>query len=118
MWAEHSKYIALPVQVSVTALPPGVSLTTADTILFIGKAVRVLKQPVVAAAAAARSGQALQASSELLSFCDALHELQQREEFRYLYLCQGLCGCLHLPVGLHHHRLHSVSILSWLKPAT
>lgn len=32
------------VQVSVTALPPFLSLATAESILFVGKAVRVLRQ--------------------------------------------------------------------------
>lgn len=58
------------------------SLATAEAILFIGKAVRVLKQPVAAAGAAA-SAQALQANAEILGFCQALHDLQQREQFRW-----------------------------------
>lgn len=65
----------------MASLPPGVSLTTADTILFIGKAVRVLKQPI-AASSAVVSSQAVAANAELLAVCEALHELQQREQFR------------------------------------
>lgn len=59
------------------ALPPGVSLPTAETALFIGKAVRVLRQPMSAAA----SHQALRAHAEILGFSQALRALQRQEAF-------------------------------------
>lgn len=58
-------------------LPPGVSLPTAETVLFIGKAVRVLRQPMSAAA----SHQALRAHAEILGFSQALRALQRQEAF-------------------------------------
>lgn len=36
---------AMPLQVAVAAVPPGISLATAEAVLFIGKAVRILRQP-------------------------------------------------------------------------
>lgn len=45
--------------------------------LFIGKAVRVLKQPMSSAA----SHQALRAHAEILGFSQALHQLQAAELF-------------------------------------
>ncbi|PRW61252.1 gamma-tubulin complex component 4-like protein [Chlorella sorokiniana] len=59
------------------SLPPGVSLPTAETVLFIGKAVRVLRQPMSAAA----SHQALRAHAEILGFSQALRALQRQEAF-------------------------------------
>ncbi|KAL4856683.1 Gamma-tubulin complex component 4 [Chlorella vulgaris] len=68
-------------EVSITDLPPDVSLPTAEAVLFIGKAVRVLKQPMSAAA----SHQALHAHAQILGFSQALHRLQQQEEFSSLH---------------------------------
>lgn len=62
----------------MATLPPGVSLAAAEAILFTGKAVRVLKQPMSAAA----SHQALRAHGEVLGFAAALQELQAAEVFR------------------------------------
>ncbi|PSC73303.1 DNA polymerase alpha catalytic subunit [Micractinium conductrix] len=62
-------------QVSLAALPPDVSLPTAEAVLFIGKAVRVLKQPMSSAA----SHQALRAHAEILGFARALHALRAAE---------------------------------------
>lgn len=62
----------------MAALPPGVSLAAAEAILFTGKAVRVLKQPMSAAA----SHQALRAHGEVLGFAAALQGLQAAEAFR------------------------------------
>ncbi len=64
-------------QVSLSDLPPDVSLPTAEAVLFIGKAVRVLKQPMSSAA----SHQALRAHAEILGFSQALHRLQAAEDF-------------------------------------
>jgi hypothetical protein len=63
--------------VALAELPPDVSLPTAETVLFIGKAVRVLKQPMSSAA----SHQALRAHAEILGFSQALHRLQRQEAF-------------------------------------
>lgn len=52
-------------------------MTTAETVLFIGKAVRSLKQPMSSAA----SRQALHAHAEILGFSQALHVLQRAESF-------------------------------------
>ena len=60
---------------ALSELPPDVSLPTAETVLFIGKAVRVLKQPMSSAA----SHQALRAHAEVLGFSQALHRLQRQE---------------------------------------
>ncbi|KAL4434808.1 hypothetical protein ABPG77_005335 [Micractinium sp. CCAP 211/92] len=64
-------------QVSLSDLPPDVSLPTAEAVLFIGKAVRVLKQPMSSAA----SHQALRAHAEILGFSQTLHRLQAAEDF-------------------------------------
>ena len=53
------------------------SVPTAETVLFIGMAVRVLKQPMSSAA----SHQALRAHAEILGFSAALRALQQAEAF-------------------------------------
>lgn len=63
--------------VSLADLPPAVSLPTAEAVLFIGKAVRVLKQPMSSAAL----HQALRAHAEILGFSQALHRLQAAEAF-------------------------------------
>ena len=68
---------APPAQVCLSDLPPDVSLPTAEAVLFIGKAVRVLKQPMSSAA----SHQALRAHAEILGFSQALHSLQAAEGF-------------------------------------
>jgi hypothetical protein len=73
--------LRLLLQVSITDLPPDISLPTAEAVLFIGKAVRVLKQPMSAAA----SHQALHAHAQILGFSQALHRLQQQEEFSSLH---------------------------------
>ncbi|EFN52335.1 hypothetical protein CHLNCDRAFT_58938 [Chlorella variabilis] len=62
-------------QVSLADLPPDVSLPTAEAVLFVGKAVRVLKQPMSSAA----SHQALHAHAQILAFAHDLHRLQRQE---------------------------------------
>jgi gamma-tubulin complex component 4 len=69
-------------QISTRSLPPGVTLQTAETILFIGKAVRVLKQPMSAAV----SAEALRAHTEILSFADALRRLKNADRWRQIEL--------------------------------
>jgi gamma-tubulin complex component 4 len=59
------------------SLPPGVSLATAETCLFIGKAVRLLQRPMRSAA----SGQAGAVRSEILSFSLELQRLQAQDVF-------------------------------------
>lgn len=46
----------MPLQVAVAAVPPGISLATAEAVLFIGKAVRILRQPPSARSADPESG--------------------------------------------------------------
>lgn len=69
-------------QISIQSLPPGVTLQTAETILFIGKAVRVLKQPMSATV----SAEALRAHTEILSFADALRRLKNADRWRQIEL--------------------------------
>jgi gamma-tubulin complex component 4 len=66
-----------PAQVALEELPPGVSPPAAEAVLFIGKAVRALKQPMSAAV----SAQALAAHARVLGFSEALRRLQREEEF-------------------------------------
>jgi gamma-tubulin complex component 4 len=69
-------------QISLRSLPPGVTLQTAEAILFVGKAVRVLKQPMSAAV----SAEALKAHTEILSFADALRRLKNADRWRQIEL--------------------------------
>eukprot|EP00887_Chlorella_sp_A99_P007191 scaffold2.g7191.t1 len=64
-------------EVALSALPPEVPLATAEAVLFVGKAVRVLMQPMSAAA----SQQALAAHAEILGFAAPLRALQRAEAF-------------------------------------
>ena len=66
-------------QVSVAALPPQVSVLIAESILFIGKAVRVLQQPP----GAARRHDLLP-QSDVAAFSGALHRLQQQQLFNQM----------------------------------
>jgi hypothetical protein len=67
-------------QVSVAALPPYVSLATAESILFVGKAVRVLRQ-------GSKFGSLAEPMQELYNMDDVdarLHGLQLAEEMHPL----------------------------------
>lgn len=68
---------SLPVlQVSMQALPPGVSVSIAEAILFVGKAVRVLQRPT----GPLRSHELLP-HSQSMAFAEALRRLQQQPVF-------------------------------------
>lgn len=63
-------------QVSMQALPPGVSVSIAEAILFVGKAVRVLQRPT----GPLRSHELLP-HSHSRAFAEALRRLQQQPVF-------------------------------------
>ena len=63
----------------MAALPPQVSVPIAESILFIGKAVRVLQQPP----GAARRHDLLP-QSDVAAFSAALHRLQQQQLFNQM----------------------------------
>ena len=63
-------------QVSMQALPPGVTVTIAESILFVGKAVRVLQRPT-----GPLKNHDLLPQSDAISFAKALRQLQQEDVF-------------------------------------
>ena len=63
-------------QVSMQALPPGVTVSIAESILFVGKAVRVLQRPTGPLA-----NLDLLPQSDAISFAQALRQLQQQDMF-------------------------------------
>ncbi|KAK9803977.1 hypothetical protein WJX72_009639 [[Myrmecia] bisecta] len=63
-------------QVAVAELPPHITLSTAESILFVGKAVQVLQQPPGAVGA-----HGLLPQNDALAFADALRTLQQQPSF-------------------------------------
>lgn len=63
-------------QVSMQALPPHVSVSIAESILFVGKAVRVLQRPT-----GPLKSHDLLPQSDAISFAQALRQLQQQEVF-------------------------------------
>lgn len=63
-------------QVSMQALPPNISVSIAEDILFVGKAVRVLQQPT-----GPLKSHDLLPQSDTVSFAQALRKLQQQELF-------------------------------------
>lgn len=63
-------------QVSMQALPPNVSVSIAESILFVGKAVRVLQRPT-----GPLKSHDLLPQSDAISFAQALRQLQQQEVF-------------------------------------
>lgn len=63
-------------QVSMQALPPAVTVTIAESILFVGKAVRVLQRPT-----GPLKNHDLLLQSDALSFAKALRQLQQEDVF-------------------------------------
>lgn len=69
-------------QVSLAALPPGVSLTTAESVLFVGKAVRVLLRPGGAPRLEAPPPRA----PDLHAFAAAVRRLQLQATFSQLEL--------------------------------
>lgn len=58
------------------ALPPNVSVSIAESILFVGKAVRVLQRPT-----GPLKSHDLLPQSDAISFAHALRQLQQQEVF-------------------------------------
>ena len=79
MLAQPESGVCCVMQVSVAALPPQVSVPIAESILFIGKAVRVLQQPPGAA-----RRHALLPQSDVAAFSGALHRLQQQQLFNQM----------------------------------
>lgn len=65
-------------QVSMQALPPGVTVTMAESILFVGKAVRVLQRPT---GPLNEKSHDLLPHSDAISFAQALRQLQQQDVF-------------------------------------
>lgn len=63
-------------QVSMQALPPAVTVTIAESILFVGKAVRVLQRPT-----GPLKNHDLLPQSDAISFAKALRQLQQEDVF-------------------------------------
>jgi len=63
-------------QVSMQALPPNVSVSIAESILFVGKAVRVLQRPT-----GPLKSHDLLPQSDAISFAQALRQLQRQEVF-------------------------------------
>lgn len=63
-------------QVSMQALPPGVTVAIAESILFVGKAVRVLQRPT-----GPLKNHDLLPQSDAISFAKALRQLQQEDVF-------------------------------------
>lgn len=63
-------------QVSMQALPPGITVTIAENILFVGKAVRVLQRPT-----GPLKSHDLLPQSDAISFAQALRQLQQQDVF-------------------------------------
>ena len=63
-------------QVSMQALPPGITVGIAENILFVGKAVRVLQRPT-----GPLKSHDLLPHSDAISFAQALRQLQQRDVF-------------------------------------
>ena len=63
-------------QVSIQALPPNVSVSIAESILFVGKAVRVLQRPT-----GPLKSHDLLPQSDVISFAQALRHLQHQEVF-------------------------------------
>ncbi|KAL0056051.1 hypothetical protein WJX82_007204 [Trebouxia sp. C0006] len=63
-------------KVSMQALPPNVSVSIAESILFVGKAVRVLQRPT-----GPLKSHDLLPQSDAISFAHALRQLQQQEVF-------------------------------------
>ena len=63
-------------KVSMQALPPNVSVSIAESILFVGKAVRVLQRPT-----GPLKSHDLLPQSDAISFAQALRQLQQQEVF-------------------------------------
>ena len=63
-------------QVSMQALPPGVSVSIAEAILFVGKAVRVLQRPT-----GPLRHHELRPHSHSRAFATALRQLQQQPVF-------------------------------------
>ena len=63
-------------QVSMQTLPPNVSVSIAESILFVGKAVRVLQRPT-----GPLKSHDLLPQSDVISFAQALRHLQQQEVF-------------------------------------
>lgn len=63
-------------QVSMQALPPNVSVTIAESILFVGKAVRVLQRPT-----GPLKSHDLLPQRDANDFAQALRQLQQQEVF-------------------------------------
>lgn len=58
------------------ALPPGITVTIAENILFVGKAVRVLQRPT-----GPLKSHDLLPQSDALSFAQGLRQLQQQDVF-------------------------------------
>ena len=58
------------------ALPPGVTVSIAESILFVGKAVRVLQKPT-----GPLKSHDLLPQSDAISFAQALRHLQQQDVF-------------------------------------
>ena len=58
------------------ALPPGITVTIAENILFVGKAVRVLQRPT-----GPLKSHDLLPQSDAISFAQALRQLQQQDVF-------------------------------------
>ena len=63
-------------QVSMQALPPGITVSIAESILFVGKAVRVLQKPT-----GPLKSHDLLPQSDAISFAQALRHLQQQDVF-------------------------------------
>lgn len=63
-------------KVSMQALPPNVSVSIAESIMFVGKAVRVLQRPT-----GPLKSHDLLPQSDAISFAQALRQLQQQEVF-------------------------------------
>ncbi|CAD7697778.1 unnamed protein product [Ostreobium quekettii] len=68
-------------EVQLTALPPYISLTTAESVKFIGQAVRLLRQP-----SGNFQGQELMPYRDTLAFAEALRKLQEQPVFNRVAL--------------------------------
>ena len=81
-------------QVSLAALPPGISLPAAEALLFVGKAVRILARPGTPSATAAAPPTTL----DFGGFRAALRRLQRQAAFSHLELERAVTD-VHSMVG-------------------
>lgn len=80
-WLCSDAYIYIS-QVSLAAIPPGVSLSTAEAVLFVGKAVRILLRPGTTPTSVA----APPAAPDLAEFTATVWRLQRQVAFSHLEL--------------------------------